>query len=182
VSRWKCHALGRAAADERGFTLIETLITVWILGAVITAMMLALITVVRVSDQNSRTTLAEQELRRYAEVIRSLDYIPCESDPDVVGSYQANADQAYVDAGYTRPAGAQYSVPEVTYWNKVLSGSSVPDEADFVALGSMPAATCDATSPHDYGAQRVRVSVTVGVAPATTTVETTITKRDTAVY
>ena len=47
--------------DEEGFTLVEILITVWIMGAVMVALMGALFTMMRTSDINRKTTEAESE-------------------------------------------------------------------------------------------------------------------------
>jgi hypothetical protein len=52
-----------ARADESGVTLVEILVSVWIVGAVVTAMSAALFTMVRTSDTNNRQALVELKLR-----------------------------------------------------------------------------------------------------------------------
>src|SRR5436305_14589196 len=63
--------------DERGFTLIEMLIAVAILGAVVTAMMTALAGVTMASSQERSLSVAQSEARRLAENVRTLSYSRC---------------------------------------------------------------------------------------------------------
>jgi prepilin-type N-terminal cleavage/methylation domain-containing protein len=62
---------------EPGYTLIEILIAVTLLGAVTVAMMGALFTVSSVSASQQATTIAESEARRLAEFMRAWPYASC---------------------------------------------------------------------------------------------------------
>lgn len=83
---------------ERGFSLIEILIAVWILGAVMTTMCSALLLALQSSSQESRRTALEVELRHYAEAVKAAPYAPC-ADPLNLGTY--------VPSKYTTATGAQ---------------------------------------------------------------------------
>lgn len=67
-------------ADERGFTLIEILIAVVLLGTMTVAMIGALYGIGYVSSQQRAISVAEAEGRRLVEQIRSLSYVPCATD------------------------------------------------------------------------------------------------------
>jgi len=58
-------------------TLVEVVITVWIMGAVMVALCGALFTMVSTAGQQGRRTLAETELRHYADAILAAPYQDC---------------------------------------------------------------------------------------------------------
>jgi prepilin-type N-terminal cleavage/methylation domain-containing protein len=137
------------ARDEEGFTLVEILITVVLIGLIMVTFMGALFTMVRTSDVNNRTTQAEAELRSYSEALRAYPFKKCWTK----AQYQIALDPA----GTTYP-GAQLN--SVTYWDSSR------------ALGDF-AASCDATK---NSVQRIQLQVSIGTSP-TITETTTIDKR-----
>jgi type II secretory pathway pseudopilin PulG len=153
------------ARDEEGFTLVEILITLWIMGAVMVALIGALFTMTKASDLSKRTTIAETELRRYAEAVRAVPYTACQ-DAD---TYET----AITNAGlYTPPTGFTVTpnIVSVKYWTK---GSSFNSSA-FVATHP----SCDGTANEtDDGAQQFAITVQLDGTPAIT-LPLVITKRE----
>jgi prepilin-type N-terminal cleavage/methylation domain-containing protein len=139
----------RPASSERGFTLIEMLIAVWIIGAILVAMVGGLFTMIRASDLSRRQALVESEVRRYAEAIRAAPYHACaastgsagQSYPDLTGW------NGYPGYGYT-PSNVSY-VPNTSitstsavvgeWWAANDSASPIP--TTFEADGPAPPAT-----------------------------------------
>jgi prepilin-type N-terminal cleavage/methylation domain-containing protein len=160
----------RREEDERGFTLVEMLISVWIVGAVMTAMMGALITMSRASDIENRTTIAETELRHYSEIVRGLSYKPCAT----AAYYKAQADALYAATKPTSPVITPSINANVLYWNQSADpAAALP--TTFVT--SHP--TCDGTPGQtDDGLQKLAIGMSVGSAPTITLPPLTITKRD----
>src|SRR3974390_2072341 len=73
---------GRRPA-ERGYSLVEILVTVWIMGGVMVALFGALFSTITASDLQNRTTLVETELRHYSEAVNAAVYHPCASSSGV---------------------------------------------------------------------------------------------------
>ena len=73
----------RPLSDERGFALVEIVITVWIIGAVMVALWRR--TVHDGEDLGYRRSddARLEELRRVSEALRAAPYVPCE---DVAGA------------------------------------------------------------------------------------------------
>ncbi len=66
--------------DERGFTLIEILIAVVLLGALTVGMVGSLYAITRISAQQRSISVAEAEGRRLVEQLRALQYVECPAD------------------------------------------------------------------------------------------------------
>ncbi|MGB9376776.1 MAG: type II secretion system protein [Mycobacteriales bacterium] len=109
MRRW----LRRAAAD-RGETLIESLVTISVLGIAITALLGAITLGVRTSVLHRKHTQAQAELRNWAEKV-STKYLPCGVDPAGPGAL---------------PPGLDGQVTQVRYWDGTKFGSScaTPDQ------------------------------------------------------
>jgi type II secretory pathway pseudopilin PulG len=73
-------------AAERGLTLVELLITVWIMGAVMVTLIGALFTMTKASDFQRRLAAVDVELRHYAEALRSATYLPCAGQTDAASN------------------------------------------------------------------------------------------------
>ena len=59
---------------QEGFTLVEILISVWIMGAIMVSLIGALFTMTRTSDINRKTTEAESEMRDLEAAVRCRSY------------------------------------------------------------------------------------------------------------
>jgi prepilin-type N-terminal cleavage/methylation domain-containing protein len=156
----------RDEAGQCGYTLIEIVVTVWILGVVMVVMASGLVTVVRSSDLARRQTLAEVELRHYTEAVRAAAYYPCATAAD----YQARV-------VYAAPAasGVSASITAVHFWMK--SSDSAPLPNLFTTSNDVAQMPSCAASGVDDGVQRLDLSVAV-TGPPDVTLTTTIIKRN----
>ena len=145
--------------DERGFTLVEMLITVAIMGVVSVGLSGALYTSIRASTVINQRTIAESELRRYAEAVRAATYVNCAST-STYPRYVAGTTTT------TLPGGTPYSpgnaavskavVNSVAYWTP--SGASNTVSSSFSNSGSC-------TAP-DTGLQQLNITVTIAGTPS----------------
>ena len=163
------------ARDEDGFTLVEILITVWIMGGVMVALMGGLLTMTKASDMARRTTLAETELRHLAEAVRAAPYEDC----------IANANYGHYTSKYISPSPSTVFgfiwANDVDFWNPPGSLTADPQQfvADPAALQTANSTYCDGTaSQTDAGAQRIKVTVWVAEPGGIAAIATTIVKRD----
>jgi type II secretory pathway pseudopilin PulG len=161
--------------DERGFSLVEILIAVQIMGAVMVVFGTALFTMIGSSDYARRTTLAETELRRFADAVRAAPYQPCAgvvtADPST--SYGA-ADQ-YASTwnppvgAKPAPAGMSDDAPQISYWEPPQTGQTLLGKIDtfkpISGVGSVNAALgtsyCDTTTNTGGDTCVQKISLTV---------------------
>ncbi len=122
--------LSARAGDEAGVTLVEILVTVWIMGAVVTAMSGALFTMVKSSDINRRQSLAEAELRRFAETVRRTKYIACAGGATSGGTQTQYSDPTIFASSYQFTA-------ETTFWEQSSPTSLTVDPATFVSASDL---------------------------------------------
>ena len=151
----------RPAPSERGFTLVEMLITVWILGAVMVALMGALFTMVRTSSLEQQRALGETEVRHLAELVLAEPYIPCESTgyPQTVNGFTSYS--AATSAQYTPATGVTTWLVSVAgplfgaktgYWDKnqdasnALSGSPADNSLTFTSIANVDTNTTNANT------------------------------------
>jgi prepilin-type N-terminal cleavage/methylation domain-containing protein len=163
----------RPVGDERGYTLVEMLVTVWILGAVMTALCAALFTMSKSSDYNRRLTLAETELRAYAEALQAAPYVPCEGMSGVANgsgyvnpgyrAYEAHIDNGSPVAGvYTTSDPSEVTVSAIStagpngasgikYWDATLDTGTTKTfaPATFTDEATLSSHTIDATAYPD---------------------------------
>jgi type II secretory pathway pseudopilin PulG len=135
-------ALGGARKNQSGETLVETLITVAVVGIAFVAILGGVWTALRVSDYHRKSTTAELILRNYAETMKQRNntyaYVPCTTAGGSV-TYPA-----YVPgAPYT---GYHASITKIRYLNDAANATGAPTFQD----------TCPAT---DQGAQELTLMV-----------------------
>lgn len=126
---------------EDGLSLIEILITVSIMSIAIVPLASSLLSIVVYSDADRRGALAEGDVRRFAEVVRSAKYRECADAAS--GAY------AYTE-GYSDDTSLVRTVVRVEFWDYTTDA--------FVAKAASTCASVDA--PQDPGIQRVTVKVT----------------------
>jgi prepilin-type N-terminal cleavage/methylation domain-containing protein len=167
-------------ADD-GFTLIEILIAVWILGAVMVALMGAIFTMTRGADYVRTRALAESELERFAEAVRTAPYVQCAGFA-TTGNLYGNYDSVYAGTTVVQP-----QITGITYWNPPTGGNVASTlYTSAVALHNNFSSTtfdyCDSTTvTDDAGAQKVDLKVTVTSPGGSSTIaKTTIVKRNNA--
>jgi prepilin-type N-terminal cleavage/methylation domain-containing protein len=161
--------LSRARDEaQHGFTLVEILITVWILGALMVAFMGGLVTMMNSSEEQRRVSTAETELRRFAESVRDYPYEAC---------WTASQYDAAVKVGYTSPAGFTPSVSSITYWNEAADVTPMTPTEPQTFVSSHP--NCDGTlDATDDGLQQLTISMQVTGTPGVQLNPLVILKRD----
>jgi prepilin-type N-terminal cleavage/methylation domain-containing protein len=136
-------ARGRVRADpEAGFSLVEILVTIVIVGMAFTAILGGMITSITVSDLHRNQATADTLARNAAESVKdsNVPYVPC-AGPN-----------AYAPA---LPSGT--SITKVEYWN-----GAAPTPATSYAVTFSP--SCP---PQDQGLQRITITASSGGATET---------------
>jgi type II secretory pathway pseudopilin PulG len=150
-----------AGSREAGELLVETLITVAIVGIAFSAVIGAVMTSLRIADEADKMSKANTVVRAYAEDMKepagTYAYVPCTAAGGTV-TYPA----------WTPPATYQHyqaSIEQIRYLNGYSGGLPVWSD------------TCPAT---DQGTQEITLAVTgpMNEPDRRTTERVTITKRD----
>jgi Tfp pilus assembly protein PilV len=137
----------RRGRGERGETLIETLVTVMLMGTAITGLIGGITAAIGASDNSKQVVTAQVVAQNFAEAIQAAPYVECTT------SYTT------AQVGYTPPNGYAVTNPTVAFYD----GTSNP-----AVFGAAPAG-CSAATPKDNGAQRLTLRV---AAPNGITVRT----------
>lgn len=149
-------------SGEAGELLVETLITVAIVGIAFVAVMGAVMTSLRIADESERMSKANTVVRAYAEDMKARTgtyaYVPCATAGGTV-TYPAWTPSSSTYAHY------QASIEKIRYLNGYDAGRPLWSDS------------CPAT---DQGAQEVTLAVTgpTNEPDRQTTERVTITKRD----
>lgn len=117
--------------DDRGETLVELLITIVLMGLVVTAVIGAIATSIYMSDVHRKQTVAGDDVRSYAEALET-------SVANSPSAYKSCAQPSDYLPTYTLTGPYTPSITAVTYWN-----------------GSSFSATCST----DTGVQQVTLQV-----------------------
>jgi prepilin-type N-terminal cleavage/methylation domain-containing protein len=149
----------RRRAPQAGFTLIEILITVALLGGVMTVMLSAVSASSRISDIGLKQAQTESAARRVAEYLRS-SAVPLRCDGDLKVNYQTDVNSITLPAGVVSPA----TVTAVAW-----GGSYTGDTPNW--SGSQ---TCSGATPYF---ERISVKVTTSGTPSVSATVTVL-KRD----
>lgn len=161
----------RTERSQAGETLIEVMVSVVLMGLVVTAILGGIFTLISVSNANNEKTKVALALQAYAEQIEQpvadLEYRPCNdpTNPGTKAYYQGKLDATIAKAKL--PAGYSMSF-DLYYWRTVTGFGG----------GAFNTTTCPAGG--DLGLQRFVITITnnrTGSAAATETLA--ITKRDT---
>jgi hypothetical protein len=148
-------ALGGARNNESGETLVETLITVAVVGIAFVAILAGIFTALRVSDYHRKTTTADIVLRNYAEIVKAptgtYAYKPCTS---------AGGSVTYDDYTPAAPLNTYTAlVSKYRYLTGYVNGepqwSDVCPAADLGAQELTLLATGPSTDPAVRGTERV---------------------------
>jgi type II secretory pathway pseudopilin PulG len=148
-------------AGERGYTLVETLSSVWILGAVMVSLIGAVLVMTSASDMQRRASEAETELQRLVDAVRAKPYSRSCVTPKL---------DSYDDA-YTKPTSvSSYTLTNLRYWNGTSwSAARVPD---------LSSAGSNGTCAGDQGIQVFDLTVTIGGAPEISRTQADVVKRE----
>jgi len=151
---------GRGAWPTDGFTLVELLVSVAILGIAVVGAAGTMFTMTVFSDFERRHALAEVEARRLAEAIRAAPYAACGT---AVSTYMT----------YFNPTEPGHTTAEISDFRLWLRDSTNPldvSDARFLSYPEYQAQgyCIDGASDErgtDHGLQRMTVTVSVGASP-----------------
>jgi prepilin-type N-terminal cleavage/methylation domain-containing protein len=111
--------LTRLRGDESGFTLVELLIAMVVMGIIVVGLLPALALGIRSGDDQRTLSTAELTLRSLAEHVKAAPYEPCALPAD----YQAGWADPPDEEGITA------TVVEVAFWDQDLTGPAVVFQA-----------------------------------------------------
>jgi prepilin-type N-terminal cleavage/methylation domain-containing protein len=89
--------------DDAGFTLVEVLLAVSILGLGVLVVVGGMMTSIMVSAQGRRSAEGQTAIRAYAEAVSGTAYSPCAT--------------TYASPGFAVPSGWSTAPVSVSYWN-----------------------------------------------------------------
>jgi hypothetical protein len=183
---------GRPVRNERAYTLIEVVITVWIMGAIVVTLMGSLFTMIKANDLTNRKASLDLELRRWTDAIREAPYQECASSTADIALIYGYPGSEYTDLwpyattmtgttpGTTDVPLAIIGFTDIKYLSTSAADPLHPTVTPMSA--SWPFDTTDTTEGptgtcHDPGEQQITVWVQTSTTP--TIHETaTFTKRD----
>jgi prepilin-type N-terminal cleavage/methylation domain-containing protein len=143
----------RGIHAEEGFSLVELLVTIVIVGVTFSALLGGLITTITVSSLHRKQATADSVARSAAEWIKdpaANPFQPCATG----GTYSLS--------GLSVPSGYSVAVTGVENWN----WNGPPVTASYVPTFSPSQAGCN-----DYGLQRITIVVTSSGAQVSETVQ-----------
>ncbi len=136
------NAIRRSHRAQAGVSLIEVLISVFLISLVVLGLAAGFLTIVRVNADTAERQVVDQAIGSYTESLTTAQYLPCDdpTQPGDVGTYTST----YPAGSWTPAPGVTASIVDVEYWD----GTSGFDDA------------CPgAPSAADRGAQRLTVQV-----------------------
>ena len=139
-------------ASDAGFSLVEIMITVAIVGITFTAILGGLIASITVSALQRKEATADAIVRSAAEVVKDSDKNPYKN---------CAGPSAYSLSGLSVPSGFSAKITDVQYWS--WDGNPVPAGYAVGFKGSCP--------PSDNGIQQITIAATSTDGQATETVQ-----------
>ncbi len=109
--------------DDRGFTLIETTLSIALLGSLILVIMSGIIGVIRVSSTSDDAARVEAMLTSGADRLAGFTYISCPELNDE--GYEAIVGAAAADVDWTHPDAIR--IIEYRYWDPTLGSPAGAD-------------------------------------------------------
>jgi prepilin-type N-terminal cleavage/methylation domain-containing protein len=146
---------GRGMHAEDGFSLVELLVTIVIVGVTFSALLGGLITTITVSSLHRKQSTADSVARSAAEWIKDSVQTPYANCAGV---------GAYSLSGLAKPAGYSATIQSVEYWDGVGPVAGAPYSLDPHLGPSCPGSG-------DKGVQRITIRVTSSDAQASETVQ-----------
>jgi prepilin-type N-terminal cleavage/methylation domain-containing protein len=146
---------GRGMHAEEGFSLVELLVTIVIVGVTFSALLGGLITTITVSSLHRKQSTADSVARSAAEWVKDSVQTPYANCAGV-GTYSFS--------GLAKPAGYSVAVQTVEYWDGAGPVAGTPYSLDS-HLGS----SCPGSG--DKGLQRITIHVTSSDAQVSESVQ-----------
>ncbi len=140
------------ARAERGFTLIEVLISVALLSVAFIGILGAVAALITAGAENANATTTATVARNLAAFLQTQSYVPC----GLAGTAAAAYNQDIAQNGFSYPSGFTPKVSAVDAWN-----GDTP--ATFYSPGGVPdtQGLCPAAGG-DHGLERLTLTVTPG--------------------
>jgi prepilin-type N-terminal cleavage/methylation domain-containing protein len=135
-----------ASRGEQGFSLVETVIAIAILGVIVAAMVGGLATTIATSDIHRQQAETNAVLVSAAEIIKGAAYSPCQNPP-----YAAN--------GALRPGWPSSTIGvTVAYWNPVVAAwDATCHDHDGTTLFPMQRVTITVVDPGDRASASIDI-------------------------
>lgn len=141
---------GHGTGDDRGYTLIEMLIAIVLMGSIVLAIMGGMWAVVRASAQNDERAKVAAVLGAAGDGISNYRYIAC---PEVNEGYEEFAQKAAASVGWPLSSVSivdyQYWNPDTESWddNNSIQGSDCNPNVGLTTSKTLQKLTIQATSP-----------------------------------
>lgn len=145
----------RSVHTEGGFSLVEVLVTIVIVGVTFSALLGGLFTTITVSSLHRKQATADSVARSAAEWVKDSvanPYANCGG----IGSYSVS--------GLQKPSGYSVAITSVEYWDGALPVAGTPYSLDTHMGSSCPGGA-------DKGVQRITIAVTSADAQVHETVQ-----------
>ena len=133
----------RRRRGDGGFTLIELVVAVAIMGVCFVTIVAGMMASIFTSDIHRRQATAETVIRAYAEYVTQQQYVSCAG----TGAYGASTPTGRNSAPLTLPSGFSAQTTSVAHWNGTAYSSST--------TGPGPVSGCT-----DTGTQLVSIKAT----------------------
>jgi prepilin-type N-terminal cleavage/methylation domain-containing protein len=145
----------RSVHAEEGFSLVELLVTIVIVGVTFSALLGGLITTITVSSLHRKQATADSIARSAAEWVK-----------DSVANPYANCGGigGYSLSGLQKPSGYSVAITSVDYWDGAMPVAGTPYSLDSHIGSSCPGGG-------DKGVQRITIAVTSSDAQVHETVQ-----------
>lgn len=155
VVRSRARTSVRSQGSQSGFTLIEILVCVVLMGTVILALASGMLTLIKTTSATSERQRIQLALGSLTESLKTSPYIPCGSVAGYQASYGTATTPGTWPEAWRPPSGSQiqFDVVEVEHWDETPTPTPTPPSAGFTT-----SADCPTT---DQGAQRLTVEVTL---------------------
>ena len=144
---------------EAGFSLIEVLISVAIMGIAMVAVIGALATQIKGADLHRNQSNASAVLSSAAEKIQSSGYVACDASPAT--TYKAAARTATLPSDWVTKGvsvGLAIDVTSVKNWNgSSFVATCAPDATDTLGLLQIQLVTVAVTGPNASGTEQLDI-------------------------
>ena len=139
---------GQAIHAEDGFSLVEVLVTIVIVGVTFSALLGGLITTITVSSLHRKQATADSVTRSAAEWIKDSVQTPYQNCAGI---------GAYSLSGLPKPAGYTVAIQSVEYWDGAAAVAGTPYSFNS-GVGGHLGPSCPGSG--DKGLQRITIQVT----------------------
>lgn len=105
-----------AARSQSGASLVEVLISVMLVGTVVAALAVGMLTMVGATRSTAEEQRIQSALLSFTESLKASPYLPCGGSPSPTASAYVSS-HASTPQRWTPPAGMTASIDDVEYWH-----------------------------------------------------------------